>query len=58
MDPRMKIRNRDTVSRLQITDVFSSDTGLYRCEVSNVEKRVCSKAYLEVSFSKLIMLHY
>ena len=52
LDPRMKIRNRELVSRLQIYDVYSSDSGLYRCEVSNLARRVHSTAYLKVSFSE------
>nr|XP_039262320.1 inactive tyrosine-protein kinase transmembrane receptor ROR1-like [Styela clava] len=49
-DPRISIRQKSGISRLQISDVFTADSGLYRCESSNGFRRVATQAHLSVSF--------
>ena len=51
-DPRVSITTRPWGSRLRIKDVFTVDTGMYRCEASNEFRIVETSAYLYVAFGK------
>ena len=55
-DPRVTITTRPWGSRLRIKDLFTLDTGVYRCEASNGHRRVKSSAHLAVAFSKCDLL--
>uniref|UniRef100_H2Z709 Ig-like domain-containing protein n=1 Tax=Ciona savignyi TaxID=51511 RepID=H2Z709_CIOSA len=51
-DPRVTITKRPWGSRMRMIDLFTYDSGLYRCEASNGVKRVQASAHLTVSFKK------
>jgi len=54
MDHRVTITTRSWGSRLRIKDIFTLDTGVYRCEASNEYKTDETSAYLKVAFGKHI----
>nr|XP_002130072.1 tyrosine-protein kinase transmembrane receptor ROR2 [Ciona intestinalis] len=51
-DERVNIVKRKWGSRMRIKEVFTSDSGLYRCEASDGISRVQTSAHLKVSFRK------
>ena len=54
-DYRIKMKNKTWGTRLQINDVYSTDSGSYRCEVTEGSTEVAKlEAQLHVSFSEFI----
>ncbi|XP_039260764.2 inactive tyrosine-protein kinase transmembrane receptor ROR1-like [Styela clava] len=50
-DERLSMKEREWGSRLQILDVYTADSGEYRCEASDGEKSVFTTARLTVAFN-------
>lgn len=50
-DERLTMKERDWGSRLQILNVYTADSGEYRCEASDGEKSVYTTARLTVAFN-------